>query len=115
MCHLVLLMPVVGLVVFWLWPLPIAVPVYAAILVVSAVVYKAMMTAMHRPAVTGREGMLHEIGEIVEASRNEVSVRVHGELWRATSTDALELRDRVEVVGVHGLTLRVRKAESTGQ
>ena len=111
MCHLVLSMPVLGLVVFWLWPLPIAIPVYAAILAVSAVVYKAMMTAMRRPSVTGREGMLHEIGEIVGTSPSEVSVRIHGELWRARATDALKPHDLVEVIDVQGLTLHVAKAE----
>jgi len=108
-CHLVLLLPVVGIGVFWLWPPPIAVPVYGLILLISAVVYNAMMVSMRQPAVTGREGLLHEIGEIVDASGEGLSVQVHGELWHATSPDGLRPRDLVEVMDVQGLTLSVRK------
>jgi len=108
-CHLVLLLPVAGIAVFWLWPLSIAVPVYGLILLVSGVVYYAMLVAMRHPVVTGREGLLHEIGEIVEASDSGLSVRVHGELWHATSPDGLKPRDLVEVMDIQGLTLSVRK------
>ena len=58
MCHLVLLMPVIGLAVFFVLPLPIAVLVYLAILGVSILLYKAVIDAMSRRVVTGREAML---------------------------------------------------------
>ena len=54
MCHLVLLLPLFGLAVFWLWPPAVAVPVYLAVLVVSAGVYYLALVAMRLP-VTARE------------------------------------------------------------
>jgi len=104
------MLPVLGLAVFWLWPLSVASPIYAGIVVVSALVYRAMITGMRRPAVTGREGLLHEVGEIVDVSGHGLSVRIHGELWRARSRDALATHDLVEVIDLQGLTLRVRRA-----
>lgn len=108
-------MPVLGVGVFWLWPWPIAAPLYGAILVVSVLVYRAMLTAMHRPAVSGREGLLHEVGEVVDGAGSEASVRVHGELWHAVSPDVLKPHDRVEVLDVEGLVLRVRKTGLRGR
>ena len=35
MCHLVLLMPLIGLTVFWVSPINIATPIYLVILVLS--------------------------------------------------------------------------------
>jgi len=114
MCHLVLLFPVFGLVVFWLWPMSTAVPVYSVILVVSVLMYRAIFHAMRRAAVTGREGMLHRIGEVTSAGNGGWSVLIRGERWRARSSDVLRPRDRVEVVGIEGLTLRVQKLQGTG-
>ena len=37
-------------------------------------------------------------------------VRVHGEIWRATSTTSLDEQCEVRVVAVDGLTLRVEPA-----
>ena len=114
MCHIILLLPILGLVVFWLLPLSVAVPVYAAILLVSGSVYFMMMRAMRRPVRTGAQGMLHEIAEVVETMNPTGRVRVHGEIWEAVSSDVLREGDRVEIVGVTGLTLQVRKRYDLG-
>ena len=37
------------------------------------------------------------------------TIEVHGELWTAVSDTPLQKNDRVEVVGIDGLVLRVRK------
>lgn len=114
MCHLVLLLPVVGILVFWLWPLEIALPVYLVILTVSALAYGAILSAMKSRVVTGREGLLHEVGEILGSSGDGWSVRVHGEIWHALSKDPLSPHDHVEVTSVEGLSLRVRKKDEGG-
>jgi len=46
MCHLVLLLPLFGLTVFWLWPPAVAIPVYLVVLAVSAGVYYLTLVAM---------------------------------------------------------------------
>jgi membrane protein implicated in regulation of membrane protease activity len=47
--------------------------------------------------------------EVVEWSAGEGYVRAGGELWRATSRDALSPGDEVKVARMDGLNLEVRK------
>lgn len=109
MCHLILMMPILGLAVFWFWPTSEALPIYTMILLLSAVVYFVIMRAMMRPAQTGREGMLHEIAEVIEPINSKGHVRVHGEIWQAVCSDSLRKGDHAEVIGMNGLTLRVKR------
>lgn len=110
MAHLILLLPVVGLGVFWLLPLPLALPAYLVILVASGVVYVAAVRVMHRAVQTGAEGMAHKVGEVVDFSGTRGRVAVEGEIWAAVSAEPLRAGEQVEVLGVADrLTLRVRR------
>jgi inner membrane protein len=109
MCHLILLMPVLALAVFWIWPLSVAGPVYVVVAALSLWMYAVIMRAMRRPVVSGAEELVHSIGEVTEIQGNELRVRVHSELWNAESNDFLRRGDRVKVVGMRGLILRVRQ------
>jgi membrane-bound serine protease (ClpP class) len=60
-----------------------------------------------RRAVTGAEGMIGRLAEVVEPCRPRGRVRVHGELWRARCEEGAEAGETVVVLGVHGLTLEV--------
>ncbi|HEY7471962.1 MAG TPA: nodulation protein NfeD [Gemmatimonadota bacterium] len=62
-----------------------------------------------KPA-TGREGLVGERGVVKRPIDPEGQVMVRGELWRARAGEALETGVAVEVVGVDGLTLEVRRA-----
>lgn len=112
MCHLVLLLPVFGLVVFWLFPLPVAAPIYMLILAFSVWMYRAIMQAMNRPVVTGSEGMVGQIGEVVDVSRNFFGILVHGEIWKAKSASVVRKGQRVRVIGLEGLVLKVEDADA---
>lgn len=62
-------------------------------------------------AVSGAEGMLDQSG-IVSVSPGggaPAKIRVRGEIWLADSEGPLEVGDRVRVVSVEGLRLRVEK------
>ena len=109
MCHLILMLPVLGLPVFWLWPLWEAVPVYGGILVLSILVYVYVIRAMRHPVETGAEQILHSIGKVVEVGAKDTHVRVHSEIWQAVSAEKLKPGDAVEIIGIDGLKLRVRK------
>lgn len=61
MCHLILLLPLIALPVFWVWPLSWAVPAYALALLISGSIYCCAMAAMHRDVSAGRESVAHEI------------------------------------------------------
>jgi len=110
MCHLLLLLPLLFLPVFWMAPLPIAVLTYSAVVVVSGFVYYLAVRAMHQPVVTGAEALLHETGKVIDEEDNYFYVRVEGEIWRAEADDSPAIGDKVEIVSVDGLTLKVRRA-----
>lgn len=112
MCHFLLLLPLVALPVFWIVPLATALPVYGAVLASSAAIYWYAIQAMRRPVQTGAEGMVGEIGEIIESRGANLFVRARSEFWHAVHR-GIPLRegDRVKVVAVEDLTLRVQKLE----
>ena len=58
----------------------------------------------------GTEGLVGEIGLVKEGIDPEGLVFVHGEYWQAKAIERLEPGEKVEVVGVDGLILRVKKA-----
>jgi membrane-bound serine protease (ClpP class) len=63
-------------------------------------------------ATTGAEGIVGEVGEVREAIAPGTpgKVFVHGEIWRAVSTDALSPGARARVQSINGLELQVQKA-----
>ncbi len=58
---------------------------------------------------TGREGLIGEKGVAVTAIEKEGQVRLHGELWKAYSEETIKEGDRVRVVAVDGLAVKVMK------
>ena len=116
MAHLTLLLPLVGLGVFWLLPLPLAVPASLAILLVSGTVYVLALRAMHGAVRTGAEGMAHKAGRVIDADGTCGRVEVEGEIWNAVADEPLRQGERVEVVGLgDGLTLRVRRTGAAAE
>ncbi len=65
-----------------------------------------------RRPTTGLEALIGEVGEVREpiAPGAPGKVFVHGEIWRATSSDALEPGARARIKAVNGLELQVQKA-----
>jgi membrane-bound serine protease (ClpP class) len=75
------------------------------------VVGKAIL-AQRRRAVTGREGVVGAVGSVRQSQTiaGTLMVLVQGELWEATSSQTLAAGDKVTVVAMDGLCLRVEKA-----
>jgi membrane-bound serine protease (ClpP class) len=73
-----------------------------------------VLRARYRPATTGRQGLIGEIGEVREAIQPGVAGRVlvHGELWRAVSDSSLAAGTAVRVRAVHGLEITVADLEA---
>ncbi len=113
MYHITLLMPVFALVVFWIFPLSTAGLIYAAIAALSIWMYVLIWRAMRRPIRAGAEELLNSVGEVMEVQGNSLRVRVHSEMWNAESKDTLQLGDRVKVVSITGLILRVRRFDDS--
>jgi membrane-bound serine protease (ClpP class) len=78
----------------------------AIVLVVGALVFRSQRAR----AALGTEGMLGEVGVARGRLAPAGTVVVRGEYWSAQSEDAVDDGERVEVTGVDGLRLRVRRA-----
>lgn len=63
--------------------------------------------ARRRPVVSGAEGLLRERAQAVESFEREGLVRVHGEIWRASSREPVREGQRLRIVAVKGLRLDV--------
>lgn len=115
MCHLILILPLLALPVFWLLPPGAAIPLYGAALAVTAGVYVLAVKAMRKPVCTGKEDLLHEVGTVRAVRGDTLTVWVKSELWSAEDGDeAVAVGDAVEVLAVDGLMLRVRKTRNAG-
>ncbi|MCF8061813.1 MAG: nodulation protein NfeD [Deltaproteobacteria bacterium] len=91
-------------------PLRVILPTVALVggffIVVAALAFRAFRA---RPR-GGSEGLLGETGVVRTRLDPEGLVFVHGETWRARADEEIEPDERVEVVEVQGLKLRVRRA-----
>ncbi|HEX9006891.1 MAG TPA: NfeD family protein, partial [Bacteroidota bacterium] len=68
--------------------------------------------AQRRKPVTGSEGLTGEIGEALTDLAPNGTVRVHGEIWQATTrSGSIPRGTRVTVVALNGLTLLVDRAD----
>jgi membrane-bound ClpP family serine protease len=113
MCHLLLGLPLIALPVFWLWPLPVALPLYAAVGVVSLLVYVYAWKVWRMPRLNGLEAMRGVEGKVVDVGSRGVTLFVCGELWSGEGVDkALAVGDAAVVIDAEGLRLRVRAGKS---
>jgi membrane-bound serine protease (ClpP class) len=76
--------------------------------VVSTLAFRAYRS---RPK-GGMEGLMGEQGLVKEPIDPEGLVFVHGEYWRARSSERIEVGQRIEVEGADGLILKVKKVPS---
>jgi membrane-bound serine protease (ClpP class) len=97
---------------------PVSVQLVVAMAVSVAAFFAIAIAAIIRTRrtrpVTGREGLLGDVGEVrrrVEPDRGGL-VMVHGELWRAYSPGPLEPGQHVRVVAIHGLHIEVEPVEA---
>jgi len=107
---------VLALVIVVLWflgiriPLPIMIPMVLLLGIFVFMIHKAIIPSFHLKQVTGREGMIGIQGRVAEPLAPVGAVIVKGERWRARSVDDnIEVDENVEIVGVRGLTLEVKR------
>jgi membrane-bound serine protease (ClpP class) len=91
--------------------LSVVIPVIVGFVGIAAVLIQLAIKAQRQHAVTGAGGMIGQDGlalsAIAPGSFGSVSTR--GEIWQATSPEAVPEGTRVRVTQVDGLTLTVRK------
>ncbi len=81
-------------------------------LVFFIIVITKIIQVHKRKPVSGKEGIIGEIG----IARNDIDARggtvfIHGEIWQATSEEKIKKGEKVEVIGIEGLKLKVKKLE----
>jgi membrane protein implicated in regulation of membrane protease activity len=114
MSHLILLMPLVALSLFFILPWKVALPLYLFFSVGSVVIHrKAKEPQRWRPFI-GRRAMIGSCAVVVRVKANEAEVEYQGEIWRAASTEPLTEDQRVIIEDVKGLILRVAPLSSPG-
>lgn len=109
MCHLILFLPVLSLPIFWLAPPWVSVPAYVVISGFSATIYYLAIKTMRQPVLTGREALLHSVAEVIDKENKMFYVRAGSEIWNAESDGDVSVGDIVEIIGLNGLKLKVRR------
>jgi membrane-bound serine protease (ClpP class) len=94
----------------------VIVPVVLALAGIVLVLGRLAIAAQRAPSVTGVEALIGERGRTLSAITpgNVGQVGVHGEIWRATSADAIGAGAPVRVAGVNGLTVIVEPVRPNG-
>ncbi len=118
MCHLIFLLPVAGLPLFWLLPLGYALPINIVIWLASPFLYWLIRRAMKKPwADDGFRSLVITQAKVVSKSETGRSAKYlvraqgEGELWSAYSTDVLNIGEWVNIVAVKGIGVVVERAE----
>lgn len=107
LCHFLLLLPVLGLGLFFFLPWPIALALYVPIIGGSLWVYAKVWEAMRRPVTIGPEALIGAEGEVLGSD----IARVLSETWRVRSSSPLRPGMCVRVLAREGLTLLVEPKE----
>ena len=107
MHHLLLFLPFLALILFYLLPWQVALPFYALILVGSIIGYWKALQAQRQPPVMGRRAMIGDRAVVVKAKKGKLEVEYKGEIWNAVSPQPLQIGQMVTIEKVEGLILRV--------
>jgi membrane-bound serine protease (ClpP class) len=112
MHHLLLILPLLGLIlfVFLLWQ--VALPLYMVMLIVSLAIYWKIIQAQRRRPVIGKRAMIGDRAVVVRIGGDAVEVEYEGEIWRAVSPEPLHQGQQVVIESVEGLVLRVAPLKS---
>jgi membrane protein implicated in regulation of membrane protease activity len=108
-CHLILLLPLIGLGLFAVLPLEVALPLYGIVLAISAFLYLVIGRTLRLPVQTGTEGMVGTEAEVIQALNPRGVIRHRNELWYAQGVEPIRKGEKVIIVTVDGLVARVRR------
>ncbi len=100
----------------WLFHIPITwwiiLIVVVVIIAFFLVVHKAVIPAIRRRKVSGAEGMIGITGRVTQPLKPKGMIKIRDEYWKATCIDGeVNIGEDVEVVGINGLDLEVRKKQ----
>ncbi|MGB9906881.1 MAG: NfeD family protein [Candidatus Saccharicenans sp.] len=86
------------------------IPVALGVSLVFVFLVYLVIKAHTKRTLTGKEGMVGEIGRALTSFDQQGQVFVHGEIWRAVADEPINRGDRIQVLEVkNNLTLKVKK------
>jgi membrane-bound serine protease (ClpP class) len=89
--------------------------IFTAVLCTAAFFIFALALAARahrRKVTTGSEGLVGEIGTVIEALHPEGKISVHGEIWTGVGKKAIKKGEKVVIDEVEGMVLKVSPASS---
>ena len=92
------------------WKVAIAIALFTAAFFVFAL-GMALKARLTKPT-TGKEGLIGERGVAITSISPEGQVSLHGEIWKAYSDQKIRKGEKVRVVAVDGLELKIEKLEN---
>ena len=107
---------VLVLLVLWFFKIRISFEIVIVIALLlgtfAFITHKVIIPSFHKRRVTGSEGMVGLVGEVIEPLATVGIVRVEGELWKAKSVDEdIAAGEDVEILGLKRLTLEVKRKD----
>ena len=107
-----------ALVFVILWAFHVDIPVYLLVIIgilagiVVFIIHRAIVPSLRRRKVTGKEGMMGEVGEVAKTLKPQGVIKVRDEYWQAESENGnISRGEEVEIIGINGLTLKVKHKE----
>lgn len=88
----------------------VIIPVVALSALLFIITVSLAVRVQHEKADTGKEGMLGLEGEAKTDIHAHGQVFVHGEYWNAWSDEPIKQGERVKVLSIEGLKLKVKKS-----
>jgi len=106
---LIMALPVLGLALFYIWPLSWALAGYLVLVAFSVFFDALMMRSMRTPSVTGAEALIGQPVTVLFWQGRSGQVGVRGEIWQASTVNgtSVETGEHLYIVRVEGLTLIV--------
>jgi len=108
---------VLVLLVLWFFKIRISFEIVIVIALLLGtfvfITHKVIIPSFHKRQVTGSEGMVGLVGEVIEPLAPVGIVRVEGELWKAkvVGEDDIEAGEDVEILRLQKLTLEVKRKD----
>ena len=110
MCHLILLLPVFALPIFWFFPLSTALPIYLIITGITAFLYFLIYKAMMMKPRIGKEAMLGQTVDVIKDIAPEGKIKYFAEIWNAmTDGKNFSAGEKVVIYGFWGMNVLVKE------
>jgi membrane-bound serine protease (ClpP class) len=96
-------------------PIPVVAGAVLAVSIFGGVVVFGLSRALFRPQMSGVGGLVGDIAVAESDIDPEGRVFLHGDLWTAESEERIPRGEKVQIVEVRDLRVRVRRAPESGE